>query len=278
MNSCSTVLGAFLACLLPGCLASAPQGNQLGTNRQSKSGPFTWPHGARAAVSLTYDDAIPSQLANAAPALARHGLLATFFVTGDSRTLQQAPERYRQLVKAGHELGSHTIHHPCDRALGFPKPGFALQDYDQTRMAAELVDSVRLLGELGQSAPVSFAYPCGSTWLGEARESYVPLIEKQFLAARGVSPSVADPTRVSLSEVPSAMGNTSAAELTSWVDRALADGGWVVFTFHGVAGDYLAVSADAHEALLAYLEQHESRVWTERFGTVAEYVRAARKP
>ena len=61
-----------------------------------------------------------------------------------------------------------------------------------------------------------------------------------------------------------------------WVDRALSSGGWVVFVFHGVAGDYLDVKADAHEALLGYLEQHKNSIWTERFGTVASYVKAQR--
>jgi peptidoglycan/xylan/chitin deacetylase (PgdA/CDA1 family) len=277
MNSRSSALGALLACLLPGCLTAAPRADDSGTSPHTKGAEFGWPHGARAAVALTYDDAIPSQLTNAVPALAKHGLLATFFITGSSPTLEAAPAAFRELVKAGHELGSHTIHHPCDRALGFPKPGCALQDYDQARMAAELADSVQLLRELGQSQPFSFAYPCGSTWLGETHESYVPSVARLFLAARGVTPRVADPARVSLSEVPSAMGNTNAGDLISWVERALAGGGWIVFTFHGVAGDHLAVSADAHEALLSYLEQRKSSVWTERFGTIAEYVRTARE-
>ncbi|MES1179344.1 MAG: hypothetical protein ABUL62_33820 [Myxococcales bacterium] len=54
--------------------------------------------------------------------------------------------------------------------------------------------------------------------------------------------------------------------------------GWVVFTFHGVAGDYLPVEASAHEALLGYLEQHQPAVWTERFGAVAQYVAAHAAP
>jgi len=278
MTPWSMVLCAFAPCLLAGCLRSTPTLDGSAPSAQTKAAPFVWPHGARAAVSLSYDDAIPSQLDNAAPALKKHGLYATFFLTGSSPTLAATPERYRDLVRNGHELGAHTIHHPCDRGLGFPEPGFALQDYDRARMEAELQDSLRQLRELGQSAPFSFAYPCGSTWLGEARESYIPLVEQQFRAARGVKPDVADPLRVSLSEVPSAMGNSSALELTSWVERALASGGWVVFTFHGVAGDHLAVSAEAHEALLGYLEQRKSSVWTERFGTVAAYVQAARTP
>ena len=51
----------------------------------------------------------------------------------------------------------------------------------------------------------------------------------------------------------------------------------MVFTFHGVAGDYLPVQADAHEALLGYLEQHKTSVWTGRCGTVASYVKAQHK-
>jgi peptidoglycan/xylan/chitin deacetylase (PgdA/CDA1 family) len=233
-----------------------------------------WPRGTRAAVSLTYDDAIQSQLDNAVPALARHGLLATFFLTGHSAVLQSSPDRYRALVQAGHELGSHTMDHPCDRAFSFVKPGFALQDYDLPRMQAELSENIEQLRDLGQKAPFSFAYPCGSTWLGEAHESYVPLIEQLFVAARGVNGRVSNPTRDSPFEVPSAMGDSSGPDLIAWVDRALATGGWLVFTFHGVAGDYLAVQADAHEALLRYLEQHRSSIWTERFGSVAGYVKA----
>jgi peptidoglycan/xylan/chitin deacetylase (PgdA/CDA1 family) len=236
-----------------------------------------WPNGARAAVSLTYDDAIQSQLDNAAPALAKHGLRATFFLTGHSGVLQGSADRYRALAQAGHELGAHTMDHPCDRSLSFVKPGFALQDYDLPRMQADLTENIQQLRELGQKEPFSFAYPCGATWLGEVHTSYVPLIEQLFIAARGVNGRVGDPTNDSLFEVPSAMGNGSGPELIGWVERALSSGGWVVFTFHGVAGDYLSVQADAHEALLGYLEQHERSVWTERFGRVASYVKAQRK-
>jgi len=235
-----------------------------------------WPHGARAAVSLTYDDAIESQIDNAVPALARHALPATFFLTGSSPYLQGHLDVYRGLVAAGHELGSHTMNHPCDRAQSWVKPGFALQDYDSTRMRKELDDSISQLKDLGQKEPLSFAYPCGSSWLGETHVSYEPLIEQSFVAARGVGPSVADPSTVPFFDVPSPMGNVAGAALVAWVDRALGSGGWVVFVFHGVAGDYLDVKADAHETLLGYLEQHKSSVWTERFGTIASYVKAQR--
>ena len=274
MNARSALLLGLIAVYPMACLTAMPQSGSSNSLSSAKVRAFTWPKGTRAAVSLTYDDAIQSQLDNAVPALARHGLVATFFLTGSSPIVQASPERYRDLVKAGHELGSHTMHHPCDRSFSFVQAGFALQDYDQARMVRELGESIQQLRDLGQPEPFSFAYPCGSTWLGEQHASYVPAIEERFVAARGVNGRVTDPTHDSLSEVPSTMGNASGAALTSWVDQALASGGWVVFTFHGVAGDYLPVQADAHETLLSYLEQHKSTVWTERFGSVAQYVKA----
>jgi peptidoglycan/xylan/chitin deacetylase (PgdA/CDA1 family) len=283
MNSRSTSLLALLALGLSACLTSMPHAGSSNTAPATSSaaataGSVTWPHGASAAVSLTYDDAIQSQLDNAVPALARHGLVATFFLTGSSATLKAAPERFRALRAAGHELGSHTLFHPCDRALSFVQPGFALQDYDAARMDAELEESMQGLRDLGQPEPFSFAYPCGSTWIGESHTSYVPAIEKRFAAARGVANRVTNPASDSLFEVPSAPGNARGIDLIDWVEQALRSGGWVVFTFHGVAGDYLAVQNDAHEALLAYLEKNKARVWTERFGTVAQYVKAQHGP
>src|SRR5882724_11589520 len=134
MASWSMFLACCAACSAPCCLTSMPSGSPAPVTATpgpaAKIEPFVWPNGTRAAVSLTYDDAIQSQLDNAVPALAKHGLVATFFLTGHSNTLASSPERYHAIVRAGHELGSHTMYHPCDRSLSFVKPGFALQDYD----------------------------------------------------------------------------------------------------------------------------------------------------
>lgn len=257
----------------------APEAQHANASSAPVSKPtIAWPHGARAAVSLTYDDALRSQLDHAVPALHEHALVGTFFLTGTSPVLRASPESYRALVRAGHELAAHTMNHPCDRALSFVKPGMSLQDYDVTRMEAELAESIRQLHDLGQQEPLTFAYPCGSTWLGDPPQSYVPSIEKSFIAARGVARAIVDPTRVQLFEVPSVMGDISANALIGWVEQALESGGWVVFTFHGVEGDNLSVAGDAHEALLAYLDKNRTRIWTERFGTVAQYVKAHAPP
>src|SRR6478735_8708760 len=270
-----------LSCSSLACNTSssrAPEAQHADASAAPSKPAIVWPRAARAAVSLTYDDALQSQLDHAVPALRKHQLVGTFFLTGTSPVLQASPESYRALVRAGHELAAHTMNHPCDRALSFVKPGLSLQDYDSARMDAELAESIQQLRYLGQTGPLTFAYPCGSTWIGEPPQSYVPSVEKSFVAARGIVRGVVDPAHVQLFEVSSVMGDIGGSELVTWVERAVQSGGWVVFTFHGVEGDNLSVSANAHEALLEYLHKNRAQIWTERFGTVAQYVKAHARP
>jgi peptidoglycan/xylan/chitin deacetylase (PgdA/CDA1 family) len=237
---------------------------------------FAWPPGKKAAVSLTYDDALTSQLDNAVPRLGAHRLRATFFITENA---QNAADRWSALVGRGHELAAHTMLHPCDAAQGWVKKGNALQDYDARRMDAELVESVALLKSLGQKqGPFTFAYPCGSTWIGSSYESYTPLVRKHFVAARGTAPTFADPANETFENAPSVSGEKSAEELVRLVDDAEHDGSWLILMFHGVGGDFMSVDLDAHEALLAHLEKRRDAVWTDTFLRVASYVMSHRPP
>lgn len=237
--------------------------------------PFPWPGGARAAVSLTYDDAVPSQR-TAAQELLGVGLRGTYFLTGNSADLRERRQAWRELLAAGHELASHTMHHPCDCSHAWVPRGYTTQDYDRPRMAAELDETLELLGTLGAPRPYTFAYPCGETAIGAARESYVDLVEQRFLAARSVEARLADPWRDPLSLVPAIDGARPSEELIARVDDAIRRGGWLVLLFHGVGADHMAVERGAHTALLRHLERRRDAVWTDRFGTVAAHVREQR--
>ena len=46
----------------------------------------------------------------------------------------------------------------------------------------------------------------------------------------------------------------------------------VNFTFHGVGGDHLSVSAEAHGQLLAYLAANRDIYWTDTFLNIIQYV------
>ena len=78
---------------------------------------ITWPNGASVAVSLTYDDALDSQLDHAVPALETFGFKATFYVTVGSASVRDRLNEWRSLARSGHELGNHTIYHPCRASL-----------------------------------------------------------------------------------------------------------------------------------------------------------------
>jgi sialate O-acetylesterase len=69
------------------------------------------------AVVLTYDDALNVHLDNAAPLLDSLGLKATFYLSGYSGTLNKRTDEWRKLASNGHELGNHTLFHPCSGSL-----------------------------------------------------------------------------------------------------------------------------------------------------------------
>jgi peptidoglycan/xylan/chitin deacetylase (PgdA/CDA1 family) len=226
-------------------------------------------------VSFTYDDAVPTQRA-AARDLARLGLRGTFFLTGTAPDLVQRSAEWRDVLEAGHELASHTMYHPCDCSHAWVPRGYTTQDYDLPRMATELDQTLELLSSLGAAPPYTFAYPCGETSVGKTPRSYRALVDQRFLAARGVEPRVADPRRDELGLIPAHDGAKSAGELIALVEQAVTEGGWLVLLFHGVGGDHLPASRDAHATLAEYLARNTERIWTERFGAVAAHVREQR--
>ena len=61
------------------------------------------------------------------------------------------------------------------------------------------------------------------------------------------------------------------AELIAYVERVEAARGLGVLQFHGIGGDYLAVTAEAHRQLLEYLRQHPD-IWVAHFSEVMDYV------
>lgn len=84
------------------------------------NGEFQWPYGARAAVSLCFDDARPSQLDLGLGILTRHDLRATFYMQMEG--MWRRRDDWRRAVGARHEIGNHTVAHPC--SFNFPFRGF----------------------------------------------------------------------------------------------------------------------------------------------------------
>ena len=121
-----------------------------------------WPAGRRAALSLTLDDARVTQVDRGLALLARHGVKATFYVSPPA--LVERLEGWREAVRAGHEIGNHTLTHPCSANFAFARDN-SLEEASLESMAHELDEASRRVEELLAVRPVTFAYPCGNTFV-----------------------------------------------------------------------------------------------------------------
>ena len=238
---------------------------------------FAWPHGEKAAVSLAYDDAIDSQLDNAIPALDRAGLKGSFYLTLANPSIDKRLDEWRAAAARGHELGNHTLFHYCSaKAPGheWVTPDLDLDTVTATRMAAQVKLANTMLHAIDGRTERTFTVPCGDRMASGS--DYVDLVRAEFVAIKsgsaGVIPDMAalDPYKVGVT-VPEGV---SGAQLIALVKEAESRGTMINFTFHGVGGDYITTSKQAHEELLAYLAAHRSEVWTDTFINLMKYVKA----
>jgi len=240
---------------------------------------FHWPHGERAAVSLSYDDAVDSQLDNAIPALDRAGLHGSFYLTLASPTVAKRLPEWRAAAARGHELGNHTLFHDCSaRAAGheWVTPELDLDTVSAARMAAQVRLANTMLHAIDGRTERTFTVPCGD--VKAQGVDYVALVKGEFVAIKlggaGVIPDMGtlDPYAVGVT-VPE---GTTGAQLIALVEEAGRRGTMINFTFHGIGGDYITTSTQAHEELLAYLAAHRDVYWTDTFLAIMKHVRAQR--
>jgi peptidoglycan/xylan/chitin deacetylase (PgdA/CDA1 family) len=224
-----------------------------------------WPGACQGAVSLTFDDGMGSQLRLAVPALERNGLRATFYLNprGDDWAARLAP--WRQAAAAGHELGNHTVAHPCSRGFDFVPPGRGLEDLTLEDIAADLDLAEARLRQLAGPGPRSFAYPCYQDWVGSGRtrRTYVPLVAERFAAARARGERPNDAARCDLHYLWSfPVERMSGAELVGLCEQAALEGRWAILTLHGVHEGGLSVQEQDLAQLCAHLGRHRDRIWT----------------
>lgn len=237
---------------------------------------FTWPQGQKAAVSLAYDDALDSQLDNAIPALDKLGLKGSFYLTLANDPLRKRLPEWRAAARNGHELGNHTLFHQCVGSVKGHEWVSPQRDLDKTS-AAQMKDQVQLantmLYAIDGRQERTLTAPCGDV-MAEG-EDYIALVAPDFVAIKlgygAVTPDMAtlNPYAVTVDTPEGVTGK----QLIAKVEEAARQGTMVNFTFHGIGGDYLAVSSEAHEELLAYLAKHQDIYWVDTFIDIMKYVR-----
>ncbi len=100
--------------------------------------------------------------------LDRHGIPATFFFTGDAA--RRFPKVVREVARAGHEVGCHTLYHETIGDEIFPIPGIKPLLPEECRHRIEL--AARWVGDVLGRRVVSFRAPrlFGSTGMVNALE------------------------------------------------------------------------------------------------------------
>jgi beta-glucanase (GH16 family) len=242
------------------------------------SAEFQWPNGAKAAVSLAYDDALDSQLDHAIPALNKYGLKGSFYLQLSSPLVGKRLAQWRAAAASGHELGNHSLFHQCSRS-GAGREWVEKHRNLDTTTALQMKDQIALgnvmLNAIDGRSERTFTAPCFDQFA--AGENYLPLIHSEFVAIKagvvGAVPAsmpALDPYRVGAM----APVGLSGKELIAIVKEAAAKGTMANLTFHGIGGDHLMTSKEAHEDLLAYLAANKNLYWTDTFLNIMKHVRS----
>ncbi len=178
----------------------------------------------RALVSISFDDAPESAADAGARVLQARGVRGTYFLCaglmGETGPMGRNADAaaVRRLLAEGHEVGCHTHSHiNCGRATG-------------EALTAEAQRNAAALAALGAPEPRAFAYPYGEVSMAAKRA-----LGGRFGILRALHHGLVR-QGADLNQAPAVgiegPGGEAAAAL--WLERALAEGGWLILYTHDV--------------------------------------------
>jgi peptidoglycan/xylan/chitin deacetylase (PgdA/CDA1 family) len=235
----------------------------------------TW-QGKKCAVVLTYDDALHVHLDNAIPILDSLRFKGTFYLSGAFEGCKNRLKDWRNAASKGHELGNHTLFHPCDGSKSGRSWLTAERDmskYSIQRMTDEIKATNILLEAIDGNTKRTFAFTCGDMSING--NNFMDSLRKDFVAARAVRHEMHPLSEVDLYNVDCyAINGETGAQMIDLVKKAMESGKLLVFLFHGVGGEHgLNVDLSAHRELLYFLKNNEKDVWIAPMIEVAEHVK-----
>jgi len=238
---------------------------------------MAWPKGTVAAVVLTYDDALHSQLDVAIPQLDAARFKGTFFLDGDITPADML--RWRKAQLSGHELGNHSLFHPCPRAMLPDRKNYLTDNYDSDRMLGEIAAMNNVLFGIDGASTRTYSVPCSQMLVGGV--DFTDALRRSGLAKYARTGGdqyksvITDFTKLDVFQVPSygPVDKPDGATLIAYAERVRNAKGLGVLQFHGTGGDYLEVPAQAHQQLVDWLRKHPE-IWVATFQDVMDYVSA----
>ena len=236
----------------------------IGANAQSIANGYTvgtWSGFRTAAATFTFDDNAPSHISVVAPEFKQRGYTATFNVVIDWMDQSGQWNAFKNLVKDGHEIASHTVTH------------------SQNTPSSELSSSRSTINQYitGQDCN-TIAYPyCNVPSDGTAlAQNYIGgrICDGQVM---GKTPS--DYFRISAITTGSDANYTSTSDFTGSMQSAISKGGWVVFLTHGIQGEtngnatYSPTPINAITGALDWAKQNDSKIWVTTFRNAILYAK-----
>jgi len=240
---------------------------------------FIWPDGKKMALSLTFDDARLSQVDTGIPLLDKYGVKATFYVSPGS--MIKRSDKWRMAVIKGHEIGNHSLLHPCSGNFTWSRDK-ALEDYTLHMMITELDSASRLIKEILGVHPVSFAYPCGQTFIGRGInvQSYVPLIAFLFESGRGwLNEAPNDPAFCDLSQLNGTeLDGKSFEQVLKLIETAKANGYWLILAGHEMNEEGFQTSQlKTIESICKYATDPANGIWIDSVHNIASFIKQKRQ-
>jgi peptidoglycan/xylan/chitin deacetylase (PgdA/CDA1 family) len=229
-------------------------------------------------VSLSFDDARPSQLDAGVPLLNSYGVKATFYASLDN--LLARVEDWRAARAAGHEIGNHSLRHACTGNFPFSRQK-ALEDCTLEQMARELDQASAEIEKLVDVRPVTFAYPCSQKFVGRGENvrSYVPLVASRFIAGRGWrdempnDPAFCDPAQL----LGIDLDGLTWDQLKALIEEARARHAWLVLGGHDIGEKGRQTTrVDTLRAFCEYAKDPKNGVWVDTVANISRYVIAHR--
>jgi peptidoglycan/xylan/chitin deacetylase (PgdA/CDA1 family) len=242
---------------------------------------FNWPSGFKGAVSLTFDDGLHSQLELGVPLLEEIGFKATFYVN-PKEEYGDFLKAWREVADHGHEIGNHTVTHPCSCNFSGDPGCRGLENMTLEDIRMDIVEAHDRIRRVIPSGSRTFAYPCYQTSVGRGlnKRSYVPVVAEIFLAARasGEKGYSNSPLACDLHELWSwSADRMRCEEMIGLTVKTVHEGRWAIFTFHGIDEGHLPVSYEDLSGFLGFLHKHRDEIWVAPVAEVAEHIVGERK-
>jgi oligosaccharide reducing-end xylanase len=230
-----------------------------------------WLDNKKAALSLTFDDAINGQFTVALPMLNKYGFRSTFFII--TSFVQPQLHGWQPVIDAansGHEIASHTVTHPHMHSL--VPDSIAYQYVESNKIIAQHIPTIKNF---------SMAYPFGDGGGATDSERVVrDIAQKYYTGARAVRNHKLPynaydfaKTADDYYKVNSDMLGDSAsdASFASHLDETIQAGGWYSPTYHGIENGWIIVKKEMFAQHLEAIEKRKAALWIAPFGDVIKY-------